>query len=84
MNPFDAIWYSPHRWWILAGLSLLTGIVGAMFGLAWAWPHWLSRGWFWLGAALALYFAVLGVIDWRKRLEESLAAAKRDLEHNVQ
>ncbi len=74
-NPVYSLIESPHRWVILAAFSFGAGVVGAMASLAYVWPHWLGRTWFYLFAAIAVLFLVLAFIDWRARAEEALKEA---------
>lgn len=83
MNPIYVLLEMPHRWVILAALSFGAGVVGAMASLAYDWPHWLGRGWFYLCAAIAVAFLLLAFIDWRARAEEALREAAEGLERTT-
>jgi hypothetical protein len=77
MNPLDVILESPHRWSILAGLSLLIGAVGAIVMLTYAWPHGLAQAWFYIWFAAALYFGLRAFLDWKRVLDTPESADRR-------
>ena len=70
-----AILESPHRWSILAGISLGAGILGAVIIIAYGWSHWLARIWFLAGLAIALYCAVSLLLQLKAEID---AAAAQD------
>lgn len=70
MNPVYTIMESPHRWLILAALSLAIGAIGAMAMIAYTWPHWLARAWLYLGILATLSFLVSAFVEWQRTPQE--------------
>lgn len=69
MNVLYTIRESPHHWLILAGLTFLAGMLGAMAMLAWAWPHPLARVWLLAGIFLAAYFLLRAALEYFQEIE---------------
>jgi fatty acid desaturase len=69
VNPIYSIMESPHRWLILAGLSILVACVGGMAMIAYGWPHTLVRVWLYAGLALTLFFLVEAFVQWKRAAE---------------
>lgn len=72
-----SIMESPHRWWILAALSLGAAVVGTIFIFAFEWSHVIARIWLYAGLLLTLLFLILGVVDWKARMEAAIEEAER-------
>jgi hypothetical protein len=77
VNPLYSLQESPHRWLILGGLTFLVALLGAMVSLAYGWPYWLGRTWFWLGASITVVFLVLAFVEWKRRVDASEVAVER-------
>ena len=75
MTIIYAILESPHRWAILAGISATAGLVGAMAIIAWDWSLWFARIWILTGLALAAYFLVRLILQWKAQVDEAASAA---------
>jgi hypothetical protein len=73
MNPMYSILESPYRWSICAGLAFLCACFGAMFMLAFRWPHILAQVWLALWFVATVVFLVLAVIHWKQELDTALA-----------
>lgn len=83
MNPIYSLLEAPHRWLILASLAFGSAFVGAIFMLAYTWPHWLARVWFYLMLALTIIFLIQAFLEWRARVAADLddtRTARRDAE----
>ncbi|MGH2447780.1 MAG: hypothetical protein ACRDFS_04155 [Chloroflexota bacterium] len=72
MTPMYTIMESPHRWLILAGLSLGTAILFGMAFIAWLVPIILVRVWLLAGIAATLYFLVRALLEWKLNVEDEL------------
>lgn len=77
MNPVYSILESPHRWTILAGLSILAAVIGAIAMMAYGWPHTVELIWFYAGLAATLFFLARALIGWKTSVEAALNAAER-------
>lgn len=77
MNIVYTIRESPHRWWILAGLAFLLGMLGAMAMLAYAWPRPLATAWLLLGLTATAIFLVLRFLQWKADVEAEFEAVSR-------
>lgn len=69
MNPIYSLLESPHKWLILAGLAFGVALVGAMAMLAFVWPHWLAKAWFYVGLVATLYFLARAFLKWHGETE---------------
>jgi hypothetical protein len=67
-----AIAESPHRWLILAGITITAGLIGTLLMLAFEWPHVVAAIWMWASIFITLAFLVAAFVDWKNRIEESL------------
>lgn len=72
MNPIYSIIEAPHRWLILAGLSLLVAIVGGIAMITLVWPHIIVRIWLILGLVCMAYFLIRELLQWKERVEVEL------------
>ena len=72
-----AIAESPHRWLILAGITITAGLIGTMMMLAFEWPHAVARVWMWGAIFLTLAFLVAAFVEWTRRVEETLPPGDR-------
>jgi hypothetical protein len=77
LNPVYAIRESPHRWLILAGIAFLLGTFGAMFMLAYVWPHWLARLWLWAGLIATAALLCMAFIEWKRTTERAIELEER-------
>lgn len=76
MNPVYSILESPHRWFILAAIALGAAFVGTIFMLAYTWPHWLARVWFYLCLAAAIILLARGLYEQRNRTDSGDASTR--------
>jgi membrane protein implicated in regulation of membrane protease activity len=77
LHPIYAIRESPYRWLILAGIALLLGMFGAMFMLAYVWPHWLARLWLWASLIATAGLLIVAAVDWKRRVEQEREMEER-------
>lgn len=63
---------SPHMWFILAGISALATLIGTMAIIIYDWSHVFARVYFYAGFALTIVLIVLGVLNWKDRMDELL------------
>lgn len=83
MNPVYSIMEHRHRWFILAGISFLVGIVGAIAMLAYVVPHPVARAWLILWLVITAAFLVLKFLEWKRLLEEQVRAAEEQPNRTV-
>lgn len=72
MNPWYAIWESPHRWPLLAGIVFAAGLAVTIFMLAVGWPHPLDRTWLYLVLAATVICLAMALRDWITRTEAAI------------
>lgn len=75
MNIPYAILESRHRWLILAGLSFLAGILGAIAMLAFDWPHPLAEAWLYAALAATAALLLTAFVQWKNEIEAAIHAA---------
>jgi hypothetical protein len=63
---------SPNRWSILAALSSIAGLVGAIVIITYAWSVWLARIWLLAGLAIAAYCLVRLLLQFKAQVDEAV------------
>lgn len=67
---------SPHRWAILAGISMVAACAGAIMIMGYGWPHQLALIWFVTGFLATLFFLTRSAWDWLLRVQAALQVAE--------
>ena len=77
MNPLYSLMESPHRWWLLAGISFVAGCFGGIILLAYRLPHLLGQIWLYACLFAAIAFLVAGIQEWKSTMDSVVTTDER-------